>query len=249
MLKLIVKNFKLAFDNIILTAPLIIFISIISAYINFATSFENTFIKALFTIITLITLVGAFSCIWFYLVKKFLKLSDKEFVYDKDRVNALKEILKAIPKGFSKYFLPFIGITSAAMLLFLISYNFFDANTPSYIFQKFVTADNINPFRGITFITVSITAFWGLLWIPEVLYSELNPFKALVYSIKKIIMTFPSSILLYLYIYILFILLHFAVMILTENPFLYFIVLLLYYYFAIYVTTLLFKYYEQKFLG
>jgi hypothetical protein len=250
MLKLFWKNFKIAFDNIILSAPLIIFVSIISCYLNFAKDFENTVVKAVFTIITTVILISAFFCVWFYIVKKIIKLTGKEFVYNNDRTNALKEILKSIPKGFSKYFLPFIGITSTAMLFFLICYNFVDYNLPTKIVDLFehFSKEHIDFKSIIIFISISFLSFWGLLWIPEVIYGELNPFKALVYSIKKIFITLPQSILLYLYIYILFTIMHYAVVLLMSNPFLYFIVLLLYYYFTVYVTTLLFRYYEEKFL-
>lgn len=251
MLKLFIKNFKITLDNIILSAPLIIFVSIISCYLNFAKDYEDTITKALFTVITTIVLISAFLCIWFYTVKKVLKLTGKEFVYNQDRTNALKDIVKSIPKCFSKYFLPFIGIISAAMMFFLICYNFVDANLPTKIVNlvENINNESIELKDLIIFISVSFLAFWGLLWIPEVLYSELNPFKALVYSIKKIFMTLPQSILLYIYIYLLFIILHQSVIFLMTNPFLYFVVLLLYYYFAVYVTILLFRYYEEKFLG
>lgn len=87
-----------------------------------------------------------------------------------------------------------------------------------------------------------------MLWIPEVVYCEKNPFKALYYAIKKIFISFPKSILLFIYINIL----TFGISVLNTflmfNPIAYFVVLLLYYYLIVYIVVLVFSYYEQTFL-
>lgn len=250
MLKLFYNCFKITNENIVLAALLVVFVNILAAYLNFARNFEFTIVQALFTIVTTIVVISAFLSVWLYLLKKFIKLSGKEFVYENDRTSALVQILKSMPNGFGKLFLPFIWVVSMAIMIFLIGYNFIDNTLSLKIIN---TLGNFNIFFDdvisvIVFITISLIGFWCILWVPEIIYSNNNPFLALIYSIKKILITFPRTLALYLYVYLFYVLLQLAVFETSSMPVLYFIILLLYYYFVTYTIVLIFKYYEQNFL-
>lgn len=249
MFKLFLNNFKTTNNNIILAVPLVIFYTFISWYFSIASKMEHTLLLVISTYTTAIVLIAAFISIWFYITKKVIKLSTRDFVYDKDRIKALNNTIKEIPKGFGKYFLPCISVVTFAMLIFIAGYNYIEQASLLKLINIIERMHLSDSERSIfVFLTISFFSFWGILWIPEIFYSEKNPYKALVYSIKKVFLTFPQTLVMYLYIYILFIIVQYAITFLIANPFMYFIVLLLYYYLSIYITVLLFSYYEQKFL-
>ena len=273
MFKLFKSNFKTTNDCIILATPLIIFMSVISWYFEYAKSSVNSFAMLALAITTLVIMISGCASAWFYMTKKTLKFASKVFVFDKDRSKAFLNLILSLPKGIGKLFLPFLGIitvggTVYALILWgitiLVGKYFGSTDFLSIISQNFfITSkeliEDINNLPDKELITLNfwyifvnlittILSFLTLLWIPEVVYCEKNPFKALIKSIKKIFQTFPKTLLLFVFIGLLSLLTSILNTFLMFNPFSYFIVLLLYYYFIVYKVVLIFSYYEQTFL-
>lgn len=273
MFKLLKNNFKITNDCIILATPLIIFLSIISWYFNYAKDAIDNIPKLLLAIITMIVIISGSFSTWFYMVKKTIKLANTVFVFDKDRTKAFQNLLKSLHIGIGKLFLPFLGIISVTGLtyiaiLFIITLlvnkyvGTIDTNLLSTI-NVLLSSDEliqeinnlpteqimfITIWYGITYLSTLVLSFFTMLWIPEVVYCEKNPFKALIYSIKKIIHTFPKTFALFVYINVLAILISIFNTLLMFHPITYFLVLVLYYYFIVYIVVLLFSYYEQTFI-
>lgn len=274
MLKLIKNNFKTTNDCIILATPLIIFLSILGWYFNYALETADNIPKLILAGITLLVMGCGFLSAWMYMTKKTLQLANQVFIFDKDRAKALGELIMSLPRGIGKLFLPFVGVTIILILLYTLT-----ILGATFIISKFIgTIDITNlfltkdllvssqelfnellelPQNEIIVINCwyllvsSITAlisFFTMFLIPEIVYSEKNPIKAFIQAFKKIVITFPKSLLLFLYIYFLLITSAILNTILMFNPILYFFVLVIHYYLIIYIVVLLFTYYEQTFL-
>lgn len=273
MLKLIKANFKTTDDCIILTIPLIIFMSVISWYFQYAKNSADSIPTIILAVVTLIVMISGCTSAWFYMVKKTLRFSSKLFVFDNDRTMAFLALILSLPKGIGRMFLPFLGIVTTAGTIYvlilwgitlIIGKYFPSTDILSIISQNFLVTSkelikNINslPDKDLIvlnfwylsiLITTAVLSFITLLWIPEVIYCERNPFKALINSIKKIIQTFGKTLLLYVFISVVSLLISICNTLLMFNPFSYFIVLLLYYYFIVYKVVLIFSYYEQTFI-
>jgi len=273
MWKLFKNSFKITNNCIILATPLIIFLSILGWYFHYALICIDTIPKLILGVVTLLVMASGCSAAWFYMVKKTLRLVDKTFVFEKDRARAFRELLLSLPKGIGRLFLPFLGILSFSCViygLFLCFITFLVAKYVGTIDTDLLDPSNlllsskelieeimdlsqneilvINCWYILNLCGSIILAFLGLLWIPEVVYSQKNPFKALLASIKKIITEFKTVLFLFIYINLLLLLSSILNTILMFYPVTYFIVLLLYYYLIVYIVVLLFTYYEQSFL-
>lgn len=105
----------------------------------------------------------------------------------------------------------------------------------------------INCWYLLVLICSTITSFITMLWIQK-LFIVKKIIQSLILCDKKIFISFPKSILLFIYINIL----TFGISVLNTflmfNPIAYFVVLLLYYYLIVYIVVLVFSYYEQTFL-
>lgn len=273
MFKLFRDTFKTTNDCIILAAPLIIFLSILGWYYEYAVDSINTLPKFILACITMFVMFSGFVSAWFYMAKKTISLSKKVFVFDKDRAMALGRLATSLPKGIGRLFLPVLGVISTYILIYLllftvvgfvvnkfigtVDFSAIDLNTfmisTEGILEELKLATNegllvINCWYILIAIGTVIISFLTLLWIPEIVYNEKNSYIALFNSIKKLFTTFKSSLLLYLYIALLVVAITLLNTFLMFNPFLYFFVLMLYYYFLVYIVVLLFTYYEQKFI-
>lgn len=273
MFKLFKNSFKVTNDCIILATPLIIFLSILGWYFGYASDSVDNIPKLVLAIITIFVMTSGFFAAWFYMCKKTLKLTNKVFIFDKDRTKAFWNLILSLPRGIGKLFLPFLGILlietiiyslvigGASYLIFKcmgpISIDLLDTNIIFLSSKELINELKELPqnelltinclyfvIMGMSFLINFIT----MLWIPEVVYSEKNPIKALIYAIKKLRISFSKSLCLYLYINILWVVITILNTILMINPISYFVVLLLYYYFIVYLVVLLFNYYEQTFL-
>lgn len=273
MLKLFKNTFKTTNDCIILAAPLIVFLSILGWYYEYAADSINTIPKLILACITMFVMFSGFAAAWFYMAKKTIALSKKVFVFDKDRAKALAKLVMTLPNGIGRLFLPTLGVISTYILIYLlilsgagfvinnfvgtIDLSSIDLHTllisTGELFDelKSFTNDEIrimNYWYLLLSIGVTVVSFLTMLWIPEIVYAEKNSYKALLYSLKKLFMTLKSSSLLFIYVYFLILVITILNTLLMFNPFLYFIVLMLYYYFLVYIVVLLFTYYEQKFI-
>lgn len=273
MLKLFRNNFKKTNDCIILATPLIIFLSILSWYISYAVNIVDSLQKLIFAIITVLIMASGCLSAWLYMAKKTIKMSNTVFVFDKDRNKAFRELILSLPKGVGRLFLPILCVITltiivyggvATLITFIVT-KFIGTvdlnliNTENLLLSSQELINEINElttheiivincwYLSILLITTLIS-FFGILWIPEIVYCEKNPFKALFFAIQKLIITFPKTLLLFIYISFLSIAISVVNTLLMFNPITYFIVLLLYYYFIVYIVVLLFRYYEQTFL-
>lgn len=274
MFKLIKNNFKTTNDCIILATPLIIFLSILGWYFNYAINTADNIPKVILAAITLLVMFCGFISAWMYMTKKTLKLANRVFVFDKDRAKAFWELVMSLPRGIGKLFLPFMGVTLILLIIYTIA-----ITGVTFLIAKYIgTIDIARLFESESFLIstqelfneilelpqneiivincwylvvsaiFAIISFLTMFLIPEIVYTERNPFKAIVASLQKLIITFPQSLLLYIFIYFLLITSSVLNTILMFNPILYFLVLIISYYLIIYIVVLLFTYYEQTFI-
>lgn len=272
MFQLFKNCFKQTNDSIILATPLIIFLSILGWYLSYATGSVDSIPKLVLAIITTLVMASGFFSAWFYMVKKTLKLSNKVFVFDKDRAKAFGELIMSLPKGIGKLFLPFLGVISISAIIYgliiagitflvykyigSVNIDLLNSNnllvSSKELFEELSQLPReeiivINCWYMLVLATITIVSFFFILWIPEIVYSEKNPFKALINSLKKIWLTRAKTLLLYIYINVLSFIISIFSTLLMFNPISYFLVLLLYYYFIVYIIVLIFTYYEITF--
>ena len=272
MFQLFKNCFKQTNDSIILATPLIIFLSILGWYLSYATGSVDSIPKLVLAIITTLVMASGFFSAWFYMVKKTLKLSNKVFVFDKDRAKAFGELIMSLPKGIGKLFLPFLGVISISSIIYgliiagitflvykyigSVNIDLLNSNnllvSSKELFEELSQLPReeiivINCWYMLVLATITLVSFFFILWIPEIVYSEKNPFKALINSLKKIWLTRAKTLLLYIYINVLSFIISIFSTLLMFNPISYFLVLLLYYYFIVYIIVLIFTYYEITF--
>ena len=274
MFKLFKNNFKTTNDCIILATPLIIFLSILGWYFNYALETADNIPKLILAGTTLLVMGCGFLSAWMYMTKKTLQLANQVFIFDKDRARAFRELIMSLPRGIGKLFLPFVSVTILLIVIYSLA-----ITGATFIIVKFIGTIDINnlfiskdllvssqelfnellelPQNEIIVINcwyllvsaiTAIISFLTMFLVPEIVYSEKNPLKAIIQSLKKIVITFPKSLLLFLYIYFLLITSAILNTILMFNPILYFFVLVIHYYLIIYIVVLLFTYYEHTFI-
>ncbi len=236
MLKLLFKtSFKITNDCIIAVTPLIVFLSLLWLYYEYALNSIDSTPKLIIAPVTMIILFSGLLSAWLYMVKKSIALTKRIFVFDSDRAKAVWELMLTLPKGIGRLFLPILGV----VLIFIGIYALLLYALGTILVDKAFDITAIGMAIVISFLT--------LFWIPEVVYAQKNPFKALVISIKNVCKNFKRILPLYLYIVVLAGLIIGLNMLLKFNPFLYFLVLIFDYYFLLYIVVLLFTYYEQEF--
>lgn len=251
MLKSIIKNsFKETNECIILLAPLVLIVTFIFIYSLYIYNSANNIFKFFLSSTAMIVVVSICFSAWFYLLKKVHKLSDKVFVYDSDRVEEVKKIFNSVSEGISSLFIPiFLFFIFYALLYGYFTILFYEWGV-NYLFifvdtgLSYFTPENI-----FAFVMVLLMHYILLFTIPEIVYVEKNPYKAFINSVKKLVITFPHSLLLFLYIFILLLLVYlFSLLLLSLSPYLYFVVSLFLYYIILYVFVLIFGAYEKFFL-
>lgn len=272
MIKLFKDTVKTTNDNIILATPLILFMWLLSMYLGFSKGSMTSLPLILLSFITVLFMTAAFFAGWFYMVKKAIKLSKEVFVLDIDHSRATFDLLKKIPAGIGKYFLPFLGmiilalfiVSGVAALVFklgmlwignlgldpvqlkgaLSSSVDMKAFLDSLTFDQLIKLNNWNLlFMGAT----GIMSFLFMLWIPEIVYNTKNPLKAIFTSIKKIFKKPLKALKLFLFMTIVNFILSFISTFSIINPILYFVMLVVYFYFLVYMVVLIFSYYDREF--
>lgn len=273
MLKLLKSCFVKTNDCLFLAVPLVIFLSILGGYFNFAVNYVDNTAKLVFAIITFFVMFCGFASSWLYLAKKTLAIAGKIYVFDKDRAQDLKELLFTIPKGIGRLFIPVLSVSAFFILVYTLicigvncfvteyagtidfsefSPDLFALSTGSFL----STIDRIEPddiriielWYVLMFVSVLIVSFVTFLWVPEIVYEHENSFKALFSSICKVFSNFWEVFTLFVYSAFIVKILSIANTMILIAPVLYFFVLLVTCYFTIYLVVLLFTYYEQKFV-
>lgn len=272
MFKLFKNAFNLTNEGILLAIPLILFMWVLSIYIRFAKTVVDTIPEALSALITLLCMTGAFFAGWFYMVKKSIELSKKEFVLDEDRARELVNLAKSIPTGIGKYFLSFIGLSLLTIIIFALFGGLFYKLGMHYIGSIDFTAEQIrgamaSPEDMKAFLNsltneqiyklgswnlllmagTSLMSFLLMLWIPEIIYKTTNPFFALFKSLKKLFVKFHKSLALFIYLTFLNIVISFANTFAVLHPLIYMTLMIIYFYFLVYVVVLIFSYYDKEF--
>lgn len=272
MLKLFKESFKITNDCIILVTPLIIFLSILSWYINFAFNSIDDIKKLLLGILTLFIMFCGFFASWLYMVKKTITLSKKVYIFDKDRAKDILQLIIALPKGIGRLFLPVIGTVAIYIFIYFGIYcilNYFITKYAGYIDLSEIdieaitlsSKELISTINNLEINEMKIFAIWYLacttainivtfitiLWIPEIVYKNKNTIKALISSIAKVFKNFKNILILYIFMYCIAKLLSIINTLLLFIPEMYFFVLIITYYFIVYLVVLLFTYYERNF--
>jgi hypothetical protein len=229
MFKLLKESFYVTNDCIILATPLIVFLSIGSWYYNYLLASADAIAKIILGGITLLIMTCAFLSAWLYMSKKVIALSNKIFVFDRDRAKALLNIILSSPKGIGKLCIPILFVILTSLLIFVADY---------FIFLKF---------KIIAIILGIFFTYIILFWLGEIVYIPKKPIQALKYTILNLIKDWKNSLSLFLYIGFWGGLIFTLNILFAHNPILYFFVLLLFYYFLVYLTVLLFMYHEQRF--
>jgi len=273
MLKLLKSCFVKTNDCLFLAVPLVVFLSVLGGYFNFAVNYVNSISKLVFAIITFFVMFCGFASSWLYLAKKTIALAGKIYVFDKDRAHDLKELLYTIPKGIGKLFIPVLSVSAFFILVYsliclcvncfvtgyagTINFGEFSPDVFALSTDSFLsTIDRLEPddiriieiWYGLMFVSVLVVTFITFLWIPEIVYEHENSFKALFSSICKVFSNFWEVFTLFVYTAFIVKILSIANTMILIAPVLYFFVLLVTCYFIIYLVVLLFTYYEQKFI-
>lgn len=272
MFKLFKNAFKLTNEGIILATPLVLFMWLITLYLSFAKGVVDTIPEAVSAFLTLLCMLGAFFAGWFYMVKKSIDISKKEYVLDEDRAKATVNLLKKIPAGVGKYFLSFVGM----IIIFLVLFGLFDILVYKFgihfigkidfsavqlknamaspqemkVFLDSLTETQLiklSQWNLLFMAATSFVSFIFMLWIPEMIYKTLNPLYALVNSVKKVFVKFPKSAALFLYITFLNFVISFASTFAMLNVIIYMFMMIAYFYFMVYIIVLIFSYYDSEF--
>lgn len=273
MFKLFKEAFKTANDCIILAIPLVLFMWILSFYFAFSNTVVDAPAEIILAFFTVLFMVGAFLSGWFYMVKNAIQISKVVYVMDEDRAKATMNLFKDIPYGIGKYFLSFILMvlafiviaSIAAYIVFTIGREFIgNVFTPEQITRALSSTQDMKIFIDSLDIeqlkklclwnllimgTTTLMSYLFMLWVPEIIYKTQNPLIALYKSIIKLFVKFPKTVLLFIYISILNIIMSFLSTFTLVHPLLYILIMVIYFYFIIYVVVLVFSFYEKEFCG
>lgn len=273
MIKYFSKAFKITNENIILATPLVLFLFILSFYIEFTKRAPENIAVAILLLTTILFMTGAFLAGWFFMIKQAVKITHEEFSDEEEKAKASFGLLKEFNCGVGEFFIPFAGaVTLYGIVIFLIILATYKAGmhfigNPGIDFvqikkalastaemKTFISSLSIEQiakinawnfmFIGITFVQSFLTMFWG----SEIIYRTKNPITALLKSIQSIFKKPLGAIILFLYISFLNFVISFINAVLAFNSILYFLSMLLYFYFIVYIVVLIFLYYEKGIL-
>lgn len=272
MLKLFKNAFKYTNDGIILATPLILFIWVVTLYLSYAANVVDTPPEMISALITLLCMIGAFCAGWFYMVKKSVELSQKEFILDEDRAKEKLALIKKIPAGIGQYFLSFVGVSLIMLVIFAIFAGIIYKIGLYYIGGIDFSTEQIKNVLGspqdvkvfldsltetqlyklarwdlLFLAATTLMSYLLLLWVPEILYRTQNPLVALFKSIKKLFVKFGKSLALFIYLTFLNLVISFANTFALLHPIIYMIMMIVYFYFLVYVVVLIFSYYDKEF--
>ncbi|MDR1168290.1 MAG: hypothetical protein LBK53_05295 [Heliobacteriaceae bacterium] len=259
--------FKITNKSIILVIPLIIIMTVISAYMEFVNRMSDTPAEVILALITLLFMFGAFGAGWFSMVKAAVREDSCS-----GKIKSVSDWFKVLPAGIGEYFLSFAGVSLvfsvlillSAVVLYKLGFLLFGALDfdPVLLKQAVISSEGMKIFIeslsdeqrmrliGWNFLLIfagGLYSFITLLWVPEVMYGTGNPVKALWFSIKKIFQKFLKSAELFLYISLLYFLVLIAGTFLMYNPVTYIIAMMMNFYFTVYFVVLIFSYYEAEY--
>lgn len=272
MFKLFKDTFKSTNEGIILATPLILFLWLITLYISYSKEVVDTLPEMILSGITMLFMFSAFCSGWFYMVKKCVEFSKKDFILDEDKAHESLKLIQALPIGIGKYFLKYVGVCvmflGMAMILASITYsitipfiqqmNFSIEQMSTAInsaqeaanFISTMPTDKMLILFKLNMILLGITSLFSfllMLWMPEIIYTDRNPLIALFTSIKKLFIKFWKSIGLFVYITMCQFVISYLSTFALLHPLAYMIMMIIYFYFIVYVVVLIFSYYDKEF--
>lgn len=278
MIKYFSRAFKITNENIILATPLILFLFLLSIYLDVAKNAPENILSATLLLITTLFMLSAFLAGWFFMVKRAIYLDKQEFIVEEEKAKASFNLIKELPLGIGEYFLPFIGgiiVYSALLILFaFITYQIgihligkinLSPTELKMILNSAETKTLISsiPMEKLTklqiwystfVVVMTIHYFLTMFLAPEIVLRTKNPLMAFFKSISFIFKNFLSAVILFAYINILSfftsILINGLLMIRFIPTFIMALIsMLLYFYFIVYVIVLIFLYYDSEIYG
>lgn len=272
MFKLFKDTFKSTNEGIILATPLILFLWVITLYISYSKEVVDTIPEMILSGITMLFMFSAFCSGWFYMVKKCVEFSKKDFILDEDKAHESLKLIQALPIGIGKYFLKYVGVCvmflGMAMVIASITYSItvpfiqqmnFSLEQMSTVINSAQEATNfistmptdkmliLFKLNMILLGITSVFSFLLMLWMPEIIYTKRNPFIALFTSIKKLFVKFRKSIVLFIYISLCQFIISYLSTFALLHPIAYMIMMIVYFYFIVYIVVLIFSYYDKEF--
>lgn len=272
MFKLFKDTFKSTNEGIILATPLILFLWLITLYISYSKEVVDTLPEMILSGITMLFMFSAFCSGWFYMVKKCVEFSKKDFILDEDKAHESLKLIQALPIGIGKYFLKYVGVCvmflGMAMILASITYSItipfiqqmdfsleqmstaINSAQEAANFISTMPTDKMLILFKLNMILLGITSLFSfllMLWMPEIIYTDRNPLVALFTSIKKLFIKFWKSIGLFVYITMCQFVISYLSTFALLHPLAYMIMMIIYFYFIVYVVVLIFSYYDKEF--
>lgn len=255
--------FQLTNKYIILGTPLILFSLLSSIFL--AITLKGALINILIALALFGLMTSAFIAGWFNMVK--IAVLNPE----KDDVNSL---IKDFTPGVGEYFLPALGsicMVIGVSLLFLFIATIFgakligDPGIPPEAFNSAMQNQEalktflasltkeqllkINEWNLLLLLTVALTYFLEILYLPAIFFKNKNPFIAFFINLKNI---FSNKFLNTLGIYLLIFFANFIISIFsalfTGNIILHFLMTLLNFYFITCAAIGIFYYYNNNFV-
>lgn len=242
MINFLKENFKFTNDCIILATPMVLFIAILQVYVDaFRYDLSSKTSYIMFFVALWIGISGCFAG-WFYMVKKTLQFSKKTFLFDTDRLTALSKLLLCIFKGVGKFIIPFLPVVGAYFIYKVVSFI-----TVIRVYNS-PLKPHYNTLTLASDIITFIIGYFLIYWIPEIIYTYSNPFKALINSIKKSFISLKYAFIYYTLIIAGCLFLQFTIQEMKIYPVVYFLELLFFYYFILYSVITIFRLYERNFI-
>ena len=271
MIKLFKDAFKTANDCVILAIPFVLFMWLLFFYFAFSSTVVTNLPELILAFVTVLFMSGAFLSGWLYTISKGIEVSHGVYVLDKDRSQAIMNLFKLIPRGIGKYFLSFIGMLLIFMIGVYVLYLLVDwvginligdIYTPEQITNALSSTEDMKAFVDslsleqlwklnlwniLIMVATTLFSFCIMLWAPEIIYSTVNPLKALFRGAKKAFLTFKKSSILFIYLTILNIGTSYLSTFSLRHPMLYLLIMVILFYYIIYVVVLVFSYYVSEF--
>lgn len=241
IISLLKDNFRLTNECIILAAPLVLFIILFQLYVdNFQYRLSN-YANYISYLMVLWVCISAFFSGWFYMTKKAISFSKKNFLSNIDRNTELRAVFMCLFKGIGRFFIPFLILFALIFIFSLLC-----TLAIIYLYNSPLKPD-YKVLTGIAKTIQLITLYWFIYLIPEIVYSYKNIFKCIISSIKKAYLSIKQSLFIYILICGIGIILNLVLTNIFEHPLVYFIALLFVYYFILYAVLLIFNNYERNF--
>lgn len=275
MIKYFRQAFKITNQNIILTTPLILFLFLLSIYLEVARNAPATILAMFLLMATTLFMLAAFFAGWFNMVKKAVDLEKQNFLAEEEKARASFGLLKELPAGLGEYFLSFIGGIILYFILFailsLISYKIgvhflgkidlthnelrtiLNSTDARMVISSIPAAKlaKLEIWYLLFLVVMTIHYFITMFLAPEIVIRSKNPIIAFGRSVTFLFKNFLPALGLFLYVNVV----SFAASIVINGIMLLnflpnfitaLISMLIYFYFIVYVIVLVFLYYDSE---